>query len=196
MNRWTIQRKLTVIILAFIISVAISATFLKAQEIPMIGNCTDSNTLVLYQKIETSDGWENITTDPIYCPYGCIENASQYGDACKMQEIEREDNGMASAGLIALAILMAIMIYASMTIGDEHTPLSWLFLWVGLLMGAGVLNTARILLENTGQDTLAGHLETIYGGYLLICTIIAFYFAVIFFRWIAERMGKTSTGDE
>ncbi len=188
------------IIMALAIAMSLGASLTNGQEIPMVGNCTDSNTLHIYQNIYDGSVWNNITVDYIYCPYGCIENASQYGDDCKIPEIERTDSGMSTAGLIALAIIMFAMFYIAMSIGEgnkgEYRPLQWLLFGIGIILGMGVLNSAQILTSNAGQDILAGHLETIYGGYVLVSIFIGFYFGYLFFKWLTERMNPKEEEEE
>lgn len=188
LDNWTWKRKLTVIILVFIVSVTISSTISNAQTIPMIGNCTDANTIVFYQNIDDTGTWNNITTEPFACPLGCVENASQYGDECKMPEIERNEPSLLMVSIIVFGILMIVFTYLSIKVGEEHWPMQMLFLALSLIFGGTLLNISRIIMENIGQTTIAGYMETIYGGYVIIAVFVGLYYAIKFFQFIVERM--------
>jgi len=193
-NDWTWKRKLTVVIFVFIVTTAISASFSNAQEIPMIGNCTDSDTLVLYQNIETSDGWENITTDPFHCPYGCIENASQYGDDCKLSQIEKEDAGWGFIAVIGISIIAFLMFYLALKIeNDRHEPIKVLFMFIGLFLLVVDLEFIRRTLENVGQDIMAGQVATIYGVFLTLMIFVVAYFIIMFFRDVLTKSNEMAT---
>lgn len=182
---WTWRRKLTVIILVFIVTTAISASISRA--IPVVGTC-DGDSLIQKIDFDVEGDEYNITLKTIECPYGCVDNATQYGSDCALPEIERNEPSLLIVSIIVFGILMIIFTYLSIKVGEEHWPMQMLFLALSLIFGATLLNISRIIMENIGQTTIAGYMETIYGGYVIIAIFIGFYYAIKFFQFIVEKI--------
>lgn len=82
MKDWTNRRKITILFTAFAVAFAISAGLSQAQGLPLMGNCTSTTTLEKFTTINVSGTDMRISVDEVNCPYGCVENATIYGDDC------------------------------------------------------------------------------------------------------------------
>lgn len=90
----TIRRAITIWIAVFA-AIAGLAIATQGQGLPLLGKCIDSVTLRSYTTINVSGTDIEIEVDNVPCPYGCVVNASQYGDDCADRPINNVGFNMA-----------------------------------------------------------------------------------------------------
>lgn len=79
------KKKMIIALMAM--TIAIQLTVITVIALPEYGECVNSNTLrVCRNETKLSDGettYKLRCSEPINCPYGCIEDATKYGADCR-----------------------------------------------------------------------------------------------------------------
>jgi len=104
-------------ILIGILGILLLAASAKSQGMPMMGECINSSYLRVYTSINLSGAITEIEQSNIYCPFGCNENADQYGADC----IDRPVVGM----MLEIFLSLFFISIASLIIGVWQKK--WLF---------------------------------------------------------------------
>ena len=154
-SEWTNTRKATILFTAFAIAFAISAGCSQAQGLPLMGNCTDANTLHKYTTVNISGVDTTIEVNSINCPYGCIENATIYGDDCMDRPI---NNPYLNYAVIFMAFITSMILWRMKSVfplvgATLFFAVSLYFVWyVNLAIGLiPIVLGLMMILESVGR---------------------------------------------
>lgn len=158
-----------------------------AYALQFVGDCQDSNTLVITLNYSVAGSNTLIQEEPLTCPYGCIENKTMYGDDCADSPLEQNntDGGIAIAISIILSIMSIAFIYVSVNVSDKNGVLGWFFLPLSMILMVVNLFVLSVYIANVGISNIL-----MTTGYTIIIAMVFlfFYFMVFYFTNGFERL--------
>lgn len=91
---------------------------------PLVGTCVNNVTLTKTITLNISNEIIEITQENVTCPFGCVENISQFGDECR-------DHDPTKAGYTGFFLLGFAVFFLAMAKTSKH-PMTILFTFIAL----------------------------------------------------------------
>lgn len=174
-------------VLALFVVLVVLIPMVGAEEITTIsgfqveGLCVNSTHLNKTIPLYIDGDLTELTTGPTFCPFGCVENATQYGDDCRDRDPFK--TGMAGAFLLVVSIIFLIMAKLS------AKPIDVLFSFMALFTLIASLLVGS-LVTVTHYPEISSLFDTVYFVSILTIMPVFVWFVFTIFRDVLVPLGK------